>query len=95
LADHERFGGRLLPLLARRGGRDIKRNIAKLPLMERTGWWFMIRNALNLIHHPVCAVSEASLFFLLAQPPLLARRGDHAVRQVCYCSPDSGGVTVG
>src|SRR4030095_8535308 len=29
-------------LLARRGGRDIKRNIAKLPLMERTGWWFKI-----------------------------------------------------
>ena len=31
------------PLLARRGGRDIKKNIAKLPLMERTGWWFKIR----------------------------------------------------
>ena len=31
------------PLLARRGGRDIKRNIAKLPLMERTGWWFKIK----------------------------------------------------
>jgi hypothetical protein len=30
------------PLLARRGGRDIKRNIAKLPLMERTGWWVKI-----------------------------------------------------
>src|SRR4030095_11315993 len=29
-------------LLARRGGRDIKRNIAKPPLMERTGWWFKI-----------------------------------------------------
>jgi hypothetical protein len=33
----------LSPLLARRGGRDIKRNIAKLPLMERTGWWFKIK----------------------------------------------------
>ena len=31
------------PLLARRGGRDIKRNIAKLPLMERTGWWSKIK----------------------------------------------------
>jgi len=30
------------PLLARRGGRDIKKNIAQLPLMERTGWWFKI-----------------------------------------------------
>ena len=26
------------PLRGQRGGRDIKRNIAKLPLMERTGW---------------------------------------------------------
>ena len=32
-----------IALLARRGGRDIKRNIAKLPLMERTGWWFKIK----------------------------------------------------
>jgi hypothetical protein len=29
-----------LPLPARRGGRDINKNIAKPPLMERTGWWF-------------------------------------------------------
>ena len=29
---------RPLPLLARRGGRD-KNDIAKHPLMERTGWW--------------------------------------------------------
>ena len=36
-------GGKTSPLLARRGGRDIKRNIAKLPLMERTGWWFKIK----------------------------------------------------
>ena len=36
------------PLLARRGGRDIKKNIAKRPLMERTGWWFKInRNVLS------------------------------------------------
>ena len=27
---------------------------------------------LNLNHHPVCAASDASHFFLLAQPPLLA-----------------------
>ena len=36
---------------------------------------------LNLNHHPVCAASDASHFFLLAQPPLLARRGDGPVRQ--------------
>ena len=33
---------RAIAPLARRGGRDIKRNIAKPPLMERTGWWFKI-----------------------------------------------------
>src|SRR4029453_5501533 len=46
---HKRFGTSLRsPLLARWGGRAIKRNIAKLPLMERTGWWFMIqRNVLE------------------------------------------------
>jgi hypothetical protein len=27
-----------IPLLERRGGRDIKKNGAKPPLMERTGW---------------------------------------------------------
>src|SRR6186997_1121390 len=36
---------------------------------------------LNLNHHPVCAASDAS--HLMAQPPLLARRGDGPVRQVC------------
>ena len=61
------------PLLARRGGRDFKRNIAKLPLMERTGWWFRIKRkcCLNLNHHPVCAASDASHFLLTgaATPP--------------------------
>ena len=60
-------------LLARRGGRDIKSNIAKPPLMERTGWWFSRsdRNVLNLNHHPVCAASDASHFLLTgaATPP--------------------------
>ena len=31
----------------------------------------------NLNHHPVCAIKGSfAIFFLLAQPPLLARRGD-------------------
>jgi hypothetical protein len=39
------------PLLSRRrGGRDIKKNIAKPPLMGRTGWCG--QEFLN--HHPVC-----------------------------------------
>src|SRR5687767_8713498 len=41
--------GERSPLLDRRGGRDIKRNIAKRPLKERTGWWFKInRNVFDL-----------------------------------------------
>jgi hypothetical protein len=51
------------PLLARRGGHDIKRNIAKLPLMERTGWWFRHETALD----------QPPRRFA---PPLLSRRGD-------------------
>ena len=56
------------PLLARRGGRDIKRNIAKLPLMERTGWWVRIQRRTT---PPVCAASDVFCVFLLgaATPP--------------------------
>ena len=35
---NELIGTGDIPLLVRRGGRDIKKNIAKPPLMERTGW---------------------------------------------------------
>ena len=53
------------PLLARRGGRDLKRNIAKLPLMERTGWWFRSNgNVFELNHHPVCALQRLRTFLL-------------------------------
>jgi hypothetical protein len=36
------------PLLEKRGGRDLKKNDAKPPLMERTGWSLttMFRNVL-------------------------------------------------
>ena len=65
--------GERSPLLARRGGRDIKKNIAKLRLMERTGWWIKIDSVfLNLIHHPVCGAKVASRLFLdaAATPPV-------------------------
>src|SRR4030095_2225859 len=76
------------PLLARRGGRDIKKNIAKLPLMERTGWWFKIKQKcfLNPNHHPVCGAMVASATFSMPQPPLLARTGDGPVPQVFLLS---------
>ena len=51
------------PLLARRGGRDIKRNIAKPPLMERTGWWFIQQIFLILSNHPVSGHEVANASF--------------------------------
>jgi len=35
---NELFGISDIPLLVRRGGRDIKKNGAKQPYLERTGW---------------------------------------------------------
>ena len=44
------------PPQPRRGGRDINKNIAKPPLMERTGWcWSMKMFLVVDQHHPVCA----------------------------------------
>jgi hypothetical protein len=34
-----RYGANVVPPFARRGGRDITKNSAKLPLRERTGRW--------------------------------------------------------
>ena len=66
------------PLLARRGGRDIKRNIAKLPLMERTGWWFKI--SINVLaHHPVCAESELRDIFLRRRSAPPGQEGQKAL----------------
>ena len=42
------------PLLARRGGRDIKK-VAKHPILERTGWLFW-----KLNHHPRCTFGAAA-----------------------------------
>ena len=48
---------------------------------------------LNLNHHPVCAASDASHFLLMAQPPLLARRGDGSVRQDMLLPPYRTGIS--
>jgi hypothetical protein len=71
-----REGG--IPLLVRRGRRDIKKKVAKPPLTERTGW-LLTENlseceseTLIVSDHPVCAASEASRHFIdgAATPPL-------------------------
>jgi hypothetical protein len=60
------FGHADIPLLVRRGGRDIQEKVAKLPLMERTGWsitgYVEVRHSetLPLSDHPVCAAKVAS-----------------------------------
>jgi len=48
----------LSPLLARMGGRDIKRNSAKLRLMERTLWW------INWTTTPSAPAEDATRLFL-------------------------------
>src|SRR5437762_375580 len=62
-----------IPSLPRRGGRDTKKDAAKPPLMERTGW---------LIHaYGVGATTPSAPLrwlrdiILMAQPPLLGKEG--------------------
>jgi hypothetical protein len=43
------------PPWPRRGGRDIKKNAAKPPLKERTGWLVQATDYRSLNNHPVCA----------------------------------------
>jgi hypothetical protein len=66
-----------IPLLHEEGGRDIKKNAAKPPLLERTGWLRMAQRFVSL-DHPVCA-KEASRNFLEPQPPLLVEEGNGCV----------------
>ena len=58
-----------IPLLVRRGGRDIKKMPRSLPVLERTGW--SLTEIVSVSDHPVCAASEASRLFLTgaATPP--------------------------
>src|SRR5262252_5510807 len=66
-----------IPLLVRRGGRDIKKNGAKPLHLERTGWSLtshvagFISRTCPVSDHPVCAASVASRLFLTgaATPP--------------------------
>ena len=47
---------------------------------------------LNLNHHPVCAASDASRFFITgAVHPSLARRGDGLARQYVIAAEGPGG----
>src|SRR5262245_32349058 len=62
------------PLLVRRGGRDIKKNVAKPPLTERTGW--SRTEPFHRTRPPrLRRLRWLRAIFLLAQPPLLTRRG--------------------
>ena len=68
----------VFPSLAKRGGRDLNKNGAKPPLMERTGWlvqlpiirWFERTT-------PSARTKEASPNLLIAQPPLLSQGGEY------------------
>jgi hypothetical protein len=63
-----------IPSFVRRGGRDINKDAAKPPLMERTGWSLTRKAFLQgglVSNHPVCAAREASRHFFTgaATPP--------------------------
>jgi hypothetical protein len=58
-----------IPLLQRRGGRDLKEYRRRHPSIGADG---VVR---NIFDHPVCAAKGASVHFFDAQPPLLQRRG--------------------
>src|SRR5438874_5486429 len=73
-------GSKYSPPWPRRGGRDINKNGAKPPLMERTGWlvqlpiirWFERTT-------PSARTKEASRNLLIAQPPLLGQGGEYSL----------------
>src|SRR5215471_10172289 len=64
------LGQAIFPSSVRRGGRDIKKNGAKPPYLERTGWSLtrhvagMHSETCVVSDHPVCAVSVASQHLL-------------------------------
>src|ERR1051326_4181178 len=60
------------PPQLRRGGRDIKKDIAEPPYPERTGWCWLINKKVVDQHHPVCAGLRWLRVLLTAQPPLLS-----------------------
>src|SRR5262249_43108496 len=69
-----------LPALARRGGRDIKKNEAKPPLMQRTGRLVQLP-IIGRVNKPPRLRGIMSLreIFLIAQPPLLVQGGEFAL----------------
>src|SRR5215813_5847755 len=66
--------GECSPLLVRRGGRDIKKISAQPTLLERPGWSLTTRFRCERPPR-LRGPRWLRIFFLIAQPPLLTRRG--------------------
>jgi len=60
----------VIPLLQRRGGRDLKKYRRRHPLTGADG---VVR---NIFDHPVCASKVASQHLLDAQPPFSSGGGE-------------------
>ena len=81
------------PPWQRRGGRDINKNDAKPPLMERTGWlvqlpiirWFERTT-------PSAPAKEASRYLITAQPPLLGHTAVQIRQKLSIGGVDFAGV---
>ena len=77
------------PLLARRGGCASKKKVRSIR-SGADGVVVQVQKHFCLIlnHHPVRSIKGSfAIFLLMSRPPLLARRGDVAVRQVCPGNP--------
>ena len=73
------------PLLARRGGCASKKKVRSIR-SGADGVVVQVQKHFRLIlnHHPVRSIKGSfAIFLLMSRPPLLARRGYVAVRQVC------------
>jgi hypothetical protein len=65
------------PPWTRRGGRDLKKNVAKQPCWERTGWFVQLP-IIGGLNQPPRLREQLWLreVFLIAQPPLLVQGGE-------------------
>jgi hypothetical protein len=72
----EVFSWHANPRLVRRGGRDIKKNVAQPPLKERPGW--SLTRHVTVSKHPVCAASVGFATFCYRRSHPSSRGGINA-----------------
>src|SRR5262245_26957580 len=79
MKEYEDFWGRIIPLLVRRGGRDIKKMLRSLLRWSGRGGGSYRRVFLS--HHPVCADAVAARLFLTGAATLPHEEGNKKIRK--------------